>query len=215
MNIANVFRAGAWVAVGALVMLAADHTVLAQRAAGHAPAASGRAAPAAIGRPGAGYGAYGARGGYGGYGWRPGYGWHGYGWGGRRWGWGPGGGWWPLGIYLSVLPWYYSSYWWGGVPYYYADNNYYIWNGAAYEQVQPPEGFNPPVQSEAAPGAGELYAYPRNGQSMAQQATDKSECRAWASSQSGYSATTASVAQRQDYLRAEAACLEGRGYAAR
>jgi hypothetical protein len=124
-------------------------------------------------------------------------------------------GWWPLGIYASVLPWYYSTYWWNGIPYYYADNNYYTWNGSEYEQVQPPAGFNPPAPSPAAPGSDEVFAYPKNGQSAAKQATDKSECRAWAASQTGYSAAANSAAQHQNYLRAEAACLEGRGYAAR
>ena len=213
MNVGNVFRAGGLVVLGALLMLAADHTVLAQRAGAHAAAGSGRGA-AAVGRPGAGIGAYGGRGGYGGYGWRGGYGGRGYGWGGR-WGWGPAWGWWPLGVYVSVLPWYYSTYWWDGMPYYYADNSYYIWDGSAYEQVQPPEGFNPPAASEAAPGSSELFAYPKNGQSAAKQASDKSECQAWAASQTGYRAAASNAAQRQEYLRAEAACLEGRGYAAR
>jgi hypothetical protein len=203
MKVGNGFRSLGMVVLGALFMVAADQTALAQHAAGHA-AGSARAG-AAVGRPGARYGGYGGRPGYGGYG---------YGWGGR-WGWGPGWGWWPLGIYLSVLPWYYSTYWWDGIPYYYADNNYYMWNGSAYEQVQPPTDFNPPVQSAAAPGSGELFAYPKNGQSASKQATDKSECRAWAASQVGNSATASSAAQHQDYLRAEAACLEGRGYAAR
>ena len=214
MKIATVFRAGAWVVLGALLMLAADHTVLAQRAGaggGHAAAAGSGHAGAAV-RPGGGYGSYGWRGGYGGRG----YGWRGYGWGGR-WGWGPGWGWWPLGVYVSVLPWYYSTYWWAGIPYYYADNNYYIWDNSAgaYEQVQPPTGFNPQMPSQSAPGSGELFAYPKNGQSAAKQATDTSECRAWAASQTGNGAAAGSAAQHQDYLRAEAACLEGRGYAAR
>jgi hypothetical protein len=81
--------------------------------------------------------------------------------------------------------------------------------------VQPPAGFNPPAPSPAAPGSDEVFAYPKNGQSAAKQATDKSECRAWAASQTGYSAAANSAAQHQNYLRAEAACLEGRGYAAR
>jgi hypothetical protein len=210
MNIGNVFRSLGFVVLGALLVVAADHTVLAQRAGGHAGAGAGRAG-APVGHPGAGYGGYGGRGGYGA---RGGYGGRGYGWGGR-WGWGLGWGWLPLGVYLSVLPWYYSTYWWDGVPYYYADNNYYIWDGSTYQQVQPPEGFNPPAQSEGASGSGELFAYPRNGQSAAKLATDQSECRAWAATQSGYRAATSSGAQRQEYLRAEAACLEGRGYAAR
>jgi hypothetical protein len=122
----------------------------------------------------------------------------------------------PLGIYLSALPWYYSTYWWDGIPYYYADNNYYLWNGTGYERVQPPADFSPPAQPPGgAPDLGELFAYPKNGQSAAQQATDKSECRTWAAGQSGHDVTVNSTIQHQDYLRAEAACLEARGYVAR
>src|ERR1700733_5730836 len=104
MKIANTFRSAGFDVLGTVLRLAADHTVLAQHAAGHAAAGSGRAG-AAVGRPGAGYGAYGWRGGDGwrGYGWGGGWGWRG------GWGWGPGWGWWPLGIYASVLPWYYST----------------------------------------------------------------------------------------------------------
>lgn len=170
-----------------------------------------------------------------GYGWRwaPGWGWWWWGWG------------WPLGVYVSVLPWYYSTLWWDGIPYYYADGYYYVWNGnvGQYEQVQPP----PEVAQQAvgAPPGGapsmseELFAYPKSGQSPEQQAKDKSQCRAWASSQVAGMAAAPSgaqgpapstppsnpgaagtppaappvtVAQRQDYLRAEAACLEARGY---
>jgi hypothetical protein len=59
-------------------------------------------------------------------------------------------------------------------------------------------------------------AYPKNGQSDAQQATDKTECHTWASAQSGYDPTqdsqNAPAIKRSDYMRAQAACLEGRGY---
>ena len=196
MKAGKAFRSQGVVALAAVMMLVATQAAVAQRAGGAAGAGHAGGAHA-VHRSG-------------------GYGGRGYGWGGRwGWGWGPGWGWWPMGVYLSVLPWYYTTYWWDGVPYYYADNAYYTWNGSAYEQVEPPAEFTAPAHSAAAPGAGELFAYPRKGQSAAQQATDKSECRAWAVSQSGYGATANGAAQRQDYLRAEAACLEGRGYAAR
>jgi hypothetical protein len=65
-------------------------------------------------------------------------------------------------------------------------------------------------------------AYPKNGQTEAQQATDKSACHSWAAAQSGFdpgpaapqSAGTApgDDAKRSDFMRAQAACLEGRGY---
>jgi hypothetical protein len=163
-----------------------------------------------------GYGG-GYRGGYGyhgGYGYRGGYGWHGGYYGG--WGWGLGLG---LGLYFATLPLYYSTYWWGGVPYYYADNTYYVYDNTAgqYQTVAPPPG----LANEAAGSAGavgtELIAYPKNGQSADQQSTDKFECHKWAATQSGFdpsqgTAANATPATRTNYMRAEGACLEGRGY---
>jgi hypothetical protein len=172
------------------------------------------------------YGGYrgGYRGGYyggyrGGYGWRGGYGgWRG-GWGCCGWGWGWGG--LGLGLYFATLPLYYQTYWWDGVPYYYADNTYYVYdpNAKQYQTVAPPDGLQ--TQAGAAAGApaagagGELIAYPKNGQSADQQSKDKYECHKWAAGQTGYDPTTgaaAPAAKRPDYMRAQAACLEGRGY---
>jgi hypothetical protein len=149
-------------------------------------------------------GGYGWRGGYGGY--RGGYGWHG-GWGG--WGWGGLG----IGLYFATLPYYYSTIWYAGIPYYYADDNYYQWDSTVgqYETVAPPAE----VQHQAEQQSANLIAYPKNGQTEAQQAADKSECSAWAISQSGFDPTqtpTASTTKHSDYMRAQAACLEGRGY---
>lgn len=149
-------------------------------------------------------GGYGWHGGYGGY--RGGYGWHG-GWGG--WGWGGLG----IGLYFATLPYYYSTIWYAGAPYYYADDNYYQWDGnvGQYETVTPPAE----VQRQAEQQSSNLIAYPKNGQTEAQQTADKSECSAWAISQSGFDpsqAPTASTNKHSDYMRAQAACLEGRGY---
>jgi len=152
-------------------------------------------------------------GGYGG-GWRGG--WRGYhgGWGRYGWGFGAGLG---LGLYFSTLPFYYSTYWWGGIPYYYADDTFYTWDGSVgqYETISPP----PEVEQQAQSGAGgELIAYPKNGQSDQQQAKDKTDCRQWALTQSGYDpagAATTAASNRGDYLRAQAACLDARGYSVR
>jgi hypothetical protein len=154
-----------------------------------------------------GYGG-GYRGGYagfrGGYGWRGGYG--GWGWGGLG-----------LGLYFATLPFYYTTLWDAGVPYYYADDNYYQWDGnvGEYETVNPP----PEVQRQAATLSPNMIAYPKNGQTDAQQATDKSQCRTWATAQSGFDPnetaqvnTTESAQKRSNYMRAQAACLDGRGY---
>jgi len=163
-----------------------------------------------------GYPGYGWHGGYPGYGWHGGYwGWHGgyYGWGCCGWGWGWAG--LGVGLYFATLPFYYTTYYWNGIPYYYADNTYYIYdpNVKQYETVAPPAGLQAQVQ---APGAGtDLIAYPKNGQSPDQQSRDKFECHQWAASQSGYDPTSGAAAPpnaRSDYMRAESACLEGRGY---
>jgi hypothetical protein len=160
------------------------------------------------GGPGSHGGYYGGwRGGYGG--WRGGY--YGYGY-----GYGYGLGWLGYGLAFSTLPLYYDTYWWDGAPYYYADDNYYVWDGNsdAYETVPPPAGLQ--AQVAAAPPSPhadpklELFAYPKNGQTAVQQARDVSECRKWATGQAGSDA-----AKHADYLRAEDACLSGRGYSVR
>jgi hypothetical protein len=163
------------------------------------------------------HGSYGYRGGYGGrYGrW---YGGHGY------------GGWaWPgYGLYVSTLPYDYSTFWWDTVPYYYANDNYYVWDGSVgeYQAVNPPPAV---VNLASTPLTNsELFAYPKNAQSTQQQAQDKAQCRSWANSQTGIdgtqSQTTPAAAEMdgvtlatrlQENRRAQAACLQGRGYSVR
>jgi hypothetical protein len=123
-------------------------------------------------------------------------------------------------LYFAALPFYYSTLWAEGVPYYYADDTYYQWDGnvGQYETVNPPAA----VKQQVASQSPDLVAYPKNGQTEAQQATDKSACHSWAAAQSGFdpgqappqSAGTESGtdSNRSDYMRAQAACLEGRGY---
>jgi hypothetical protein len=57
---------------------------------------------------------------------------------------------------------------------------------------------------------GQIFMYPKNGQTPEQQATDKAECQKWAGEQAGQVAQNA-----PDYQRAMVACVEGRGYSAR
>ncbi|GAC1308543.1 MAG: hypothetical protein NVS9B2_02940 [Steroidobacteraceae bacterium] len=142
-----------------------------------------------------------------------------------------GGSFWPRCYYgvgfswfLPVLPFAYSTYWWGGVPYYYANDVYYTYNPSyeGYVATDPPplrdsaagaEGAGPnagPLQSDNGAAAGQIFMYPKNGQSAEQQATDKADCQQWAADQAGQ------VAQNSgDYQRAMTACVEGRGYSAR
>jgi hypothetical protein len=155
--------------------------------------------------------------------WRGGY-WH--------------GGFWPRAYYgvgfawfLPVLPLAYATYWYGGIPYYYANDVYYTYNPGyeGYVATDPPpvaDSSAPadggaPVGPAAAPNAGpvpgaggdvagQVFMYPKNGQTPEQQAQDKAECQQWAAQQAGQVAQNGS-----DYARAMAACVEGRGYSAR
>jgi hypothetical protein len=182
-------------------------------------AASAPASAQHAGHFGGGHGGYGGgHGGYGGWhggygGWRGGYGWRGGVWGPWGWGWSGLG----LGLYFATLPYYYSTYWWGGVPYYYADNTYYRWNGGVgqYETVAPPAGIQNQGDAQGA-GASDLIAYPKNGQTEEQLGKDKFECHRWAVGQTGFDPTQpgggTAPGNRSNYLRAQAACLEGRGY---
>ncbi len=56
--------------------------------------------------------------------------------------------------------------------------------------------------------SGNLYAYPKNGQSAEQQSADRRACAEWAAAQSPETAGGSSI----DYKRALTACLTGRGY---
>jgi len=183
---------------------------------GHAGGGYGGGTRGYSGHYGGRTGAYGGR--YGGL--RGGYGYYG------------GGGWGLLGygLFFSALPLYYSTLWWNNVPYYYVDANYYSWNAAAgeYETVRPP----PEVESQVAPQeptAAQLFVYPKNDQNADQQASDRYQCHRWAADQSGFDPTqpggvpadgsvsgpvaaAPAATTRQDYLRAQAACLEARGY---
>ena len=160
--------------------------------------------------------------------WHGGY-WHGGFWPGAFYGAG-------FAWFLPVLPAVYGTYWWGGVPYYYANDVYYTWNpgydghvatdpppaadpsdGSAVPPGAPPTGAPPPGAESApmsapmsAPDAGgQIFMYPKNGQSAEQQSTDRRECQQWAASQAGGDA-----AHAPDYRRAMVACVEGRGYSA-
>ena len=131
--------------------------------------------------------------------------------------------WWvvapPIGIFVPLLPPFYTTVWFGGLPYYYANDTYYLWreHERRYEVVEPPGDQQANV---LPPEAQELYIYPKNGQDAAQQSTDRYDCHRWAADQTGFDPTrpTGGVAPEQaagkhvEYQRAMTACLEARGY---
>jgi len=128
----------------------------------------------------------------------------------------------PVGLFVPVLPPFYTTLWIGGFPYYYANDTYYTWRAdqQGYEVVEPPNDQNATTQP---PSSDDLFIYPQNGQSADQQANDKYECHKWAASQTGFDPTQSAGgvppdqldARRADYQRAMRACLEGRGYSVR
>lgn len=129
----------------------------------------------------------------------------------------------PVGVFVPVLPPFYTTVWFGGIPYYYADDTYYVWRDSdqGYEVVDPPTDHT--SASTEAPVSDEDYVYPRNGQSEAQTAQDRYDCHRWAVSQTGFDPTQSgggvppdqTASRRTEYHRAFAACLDGRGYSVR
>jgi hypothetical protein len=130
----------------------------------------------------------------------------------------------PAGVFVPVLPPYYTTVWVGGIPYYYANDSYYVWRGSdqQYEVVDPPDenaaSTEPPPPAPSAND--DLFIYPKNGQSEQDQSRDKYECHKWAQGQSGFDPTQPNGgvssgdggSKRAAYQRAIGACLEGRGY---
>ena len=133
----------------------------------------------------------------------------------------------PIGVFVPVLPPFYTTVWVSGLPYYYANDTYYVWRDGedGYEVVEPPndQGASTQPPPGAAPPGEDLYIYPQNGQAADRQASDKYECHKWASTQTGFDPTQSTGGvppeeaplKRADYQRAMRACLEGRGYSVR
>ncbi len=140
----------------------------------------------------------------------------------------------PIGLVVPFLPPYYTTIWVGNVPYYYANEVYYAQTPGGYAVVEPPMeevGQTPPPPGPPPPPpapsaqmpANQVFVYPRQGQSPQKQAADRRECHNWALGQTGFDPAKPPVgmpetqmAQKQDeFLRAQGACLEGRGYTVR
>ncbi len=144
-------------------------------------------------------------------------GWYGAYWGGGYWG----NGFWPAVNYgvdfawfLPVLPGVYATYWYGGMPYYYANDVYYTWdpNYDGYVATDPPpvaDSGGSANSQDQSPAAGEIYMYPKQGQSAELQSEDRRACQQWAANQTSGEASSQAYG---DYRRAMTACAEGRGY---
>jgi hypothetical protein len=70
----------------------------------------------------------------------------------------------------------------------------------------------PPASTIAQGTGSQLFIYPRQGQSRAQQIRDRSDCDNWAIGQTGRDPAKAGGQMDPDYQRALGACLDGRGY---
>ena len=144
----------------------------------------------------------------------------------------------PLGIVVNDLPTFATMVTLGALSYYYVNGTYYrpisVNGSQAYEVVQAPV-------AEAQPAAANpprLFIYPHQGQSEDKQASDEYACHRWAAERSGFDPTARATGTpaassgavstaaprsvpgseeqaRGDYQRAQAACLEGRGYTVR
>jgi len=76
----------------------------------------------------------------------------------------------------------------------------------------------PPSASQGA--GGQMFIYPRQGQSEEKKAMDFDECHNWAVGQTGFdpkkppegTPDAQRIQKRADYLRAISACLDARGY---
>jgi hypothetical protein len=127
-------------------------------------------------------------------------------------------------VFVPVLPPYYTTVWVDGAPYYYANDSYYAWRDSdqEYEVVAPPDENAARTEAPAPPPGptGDVFIYPKNGQSEEDQARDKYECHKWAQNQSGFDPTQVNGGlppeqandKRGAYQRGMIACLEGRGY---
>ncbi len=126
--------------------------------------------------------------------------------------------------FVSALPQFHTTIMFGGESYYYANHTYYRWNSEQkkYEVVPPPPGYESAITGQPA-ADGDLYVYARNDVSPDQQMNDRYECDNYATRQTGYDRTKedggvpadAEPAKRADYFRAEATCLQARGYRVR
>ncbi len=128
----------------------------------------------------------------------------------------------PVGAFVQALPPFYTTVMFGGTPYFYANDTYYTLTGDRdeYEVVSPPAGITSAATTGLPAPDGQLHVYRRTEVSRRQQAMDRYECDISAVDQTGFDPTKedggvspeAAPAMQARYFRAEAVCLEARGY---
>jgi Family of unknown function (DUF6515) len=125
----------------------------------------------------------------------------------------------PIGARIRHLPLGYLSFSIGPRRYFYWNYAYYLWDPRfeEYVVVAQPEGAEKAVAAASEAGSGELFVYPKQGQSDEQRDRDRYECYVWAADQTGFDPTAGDTdtSKAGDYRRALSACLEGRGYTVR
>jgi uncharacterized protein DUF6515 len=127
----------------------------------------------------------------------------------------------PIGVFVPLLPPFYTTLLIGGMPYYYANDAYYVWREPMHQYEVVPQPSD--VDSAVTPAGENVFAYPNKDQSPEQQAKDRYECHRWAVDQTAFDPTLNGggvphdqvVAKRSDYQRAMSACLEARDYTVR
>ena len=117
-----------------------------------------------------------------------------------------------IGFYLYRLPYGYTRLVIDDYPYYYFNRRYYVHDQDRNVYVQVDDPYESSGGDQDAYGYRELYVYPNEGQDEQQVSEDKYECHLWAVEQTGFDPSLGKPGNLEDYHRAQAACLEGRGY---
>lgn len=119
----------------------------------------------------------------------------------------------PLGVRVRSLPIGFVTLTFGSSRYYYVNDVYYQRFGTEYIVVEAPRRRTTQVASNVYT-SGDWQIYPRYGQTDATLQQDRYECHLWAFDRTHYDPSQPHQDNRRrgDYYRAQAACLEGRGY---
>ncbi|GAA4947346.1 DUF6515 family protein [Halioxenophilus aromaticivorans] len=119
----------------------------------------------------------------------------------------------PIGVRVRTLPLGFATFTFGSTVYYHVNDIFYRRYGSEYVVVDAPtNNYTVPVASTYS--SGDWAIYPRYEQSDEELQQDRYECHLWAFDRTNYdpSMPQQDSRLRGDYYRAQAACLEGRGY---